>query len=83
MKFLNLEKIAVKYGFARVGNNYGSWAVTTSGLRKLAKKGFWVGVNDEGELKLGKGFVLDGSVTWLDTLAGDFANGRVTIEELQ
>jgi hypothetical protein len=85
MKFINLAKAAKIYNEPTL---YCAGDITRNITddytnRKLSKKGIWIGVTDNNELKCGRGIVLDGSNRLLDKIAHDFANGKIKIEDLQ
>lgn len=50
--------------------------------RKNSKKGIWIGVNDNNDIKTGPGIMLDGTNLFLDDLAHDILNEYVKAEEL-
>ena len=81
MNFMNIKKIAERYGVSYINTAYGSYGASQN-TRKLSKKGIWVAVNGNGELKCGREMLNNGNL-FLDTLANELANGKVTVTELQ
>lgn len=85
MKFINLAKAAKIYSEPTLycAGNITRNITDEKNNRKLSKKGIWLGITDSGELKSGRGIVLDGSNRLLDKVAHDIANGKIKIEDLQ
>ena len=78
MKFLNIAKIAKQYHAQYVSSGNGGY---NPNLKNLGKKGIWIGVNEQNELKVSNAMLNHND--WLDDLAADFANGRVSAEDFE
>lgn len=78
LQFLNLKKIATRYGEPYISTTYG---IFSSDTKNLGRKGAWIGVDKDGSLRICPKMLNCGN-DWLDKFASDFVNGRVEMQEV-
>ena len=81
MKFIDLRKAAEKYNITYIETGYGAYGAMGLDRKKCRKLRIWAGVNEKNELKVSKN-LLDCGNYWLDKLASDLSNNRISVEEI-
>ena len=80
MEFLDIRKVAARYGANYISTPYGSYGTLGLDKKRCRKLRLWIGISGT-ELKVSPNLIGCGN-EWLDELAADIANERVRVDEL-